>query len=153
MTTLSKAHTNWKVAFLEALAKVPVVQFAADAAGVQRCTVYRARESDPAFAKDWDDAMEAGVDKAEREAFRRAVEGWEEPVIAQGRLVRDEEGNVFKQRKHSDSLLALVLKARRKRVYAERTEVTDGDGNPLKAQPTIIVTGVPRDDLKPEDFA
>jgi hypothetical protein len=34
-------------------------------------------------------------------------------------------------RKHSDSLLALILKGRRKKVYAERTELTGADGGPV----------------------
>jgi hypothetical protein len=34
-------------------------------------------------------------------------------------------------RKHSDALLALILKGRRKKVYAERTELTGADGGPV----------------------
>lgn len=143
------SHTlhDWQKLFLKALSEVPVVQHACDAAGVQRCTAYRARQADEAFAQAWDDAMEAGVDRAEKEAFRRAVLGFEEPVIYQGALqfvvVRDEEGAVqmdaagnplampLTVRKHSDALLALVLKGRRKKVYAERTELTGADGKDL----------------------
>lgn len=33
--------------------------------------------------------------------------------------------------KHSDSLLALLLKGRRKKVFAERTEITGADGAPV----------------------
>jgi hypothetical protein len=36
-------------------------------------------------------------------------------------------------RKHSDTLLALFLKGRRKKVYADRTEVTGADGGPVQA--------------------
>ncbi len=34
-------------------------------------------------------------------------------------------------RKHSDALLALYLKGRRKKVYADRTELTGADGGPV----------------------
>jgi hypothetical protein len=44
------------------------------------------RQADQAFAEAWEDAMEAGVDRAEQEAFRRGVHGFEEPVIYQGIL-------------------------------------------------------------------
>ena len=144
------SHTlhDWQKLFLKALSEVPVVQHACDAAGVQRCTAYRARQADEAFAQAWDDAMEAGVDRAEKEAFRRAVIGFEEPVIYQGALqhtiARDATGAPILDpvsgepravpltvRKHSDVLLSLVLKGRRKKVYAERTELTGADGKDL----------------------
>lgn len=146
------SHTlhDWQKLFLKALAEVPVVQYACDAAGVQRCTAYRARQADEEFAQAWEDAMEDGVDRAEQEAFRRAVIGFEEPVIYQGALqhtiLRDETGAPrmdaagnplavpLTVRKHSDLLLALVLKGRRKKVYAERTELTGADGKDLNQQ-------------------
>lgn len=119
--------------------------------GVERSTAYRAAEADPTLREAWDDAMETGVDKAEQEAFRRAVEGFEEPVLDKGRLTHryeryvDEEGKEqwrmlldekgqpipLTVRKHSDALLALFLKGRRKKVYADRTELTGADGGPV----------------------
>jgi hypothetical protein len=156
------AYTNfdWKPAVLAALREVPVLRHATDATGVHRDTVLKARKDDPEFDKAYDEAMEAGVDKAEQEAFRRAVVGFEEPVIHQGAMtpriapmfdadgepvidkltgtqkwapVLDERGQpVFLTvRKHSDSLLSLVLKGRRKKVYADRTELTGADGGPV----------------------
>lgn len=104
--------------------------------------------------------MEDGIDAAEAEAFRRAVQGFEEPVVYQGQMtprmapvfdaegkpviddltktqkwapVLDAEGRPVPLtiRKHSDMLLSLVLKGRRKKVYAERTEITGADGGPV----------------------
>lgn len=47
-------------------------------------------------------------------------------------------------RKRSDSLLALLLKGRRKAVFADRTELTGADGGPVKGeQALVIATGVP----------
>lgn len=156
------AYTNfdWKPAFLAALREVPVLRHGCDVTGVDRSTVLKARKADPAFNEAIEEAMEAGVDKAEQEAFRRAVVGFEEPVIHQGAMtprmapVFDAEGNpvideltgaqrwapvldergqpVFLTvRKHSDTLLSLVLKGRRKKVYADRTELTGVDGGPV----------------------
>lgn len=149
-------HFDWKPAFCEALRNVPVVRHACEVAGIGRTTAYEARERDERFGKAWDDAVEEGIDRAEQEAFRRAVVGFEEPVLHQGRLqyvyeryeVEDVNGVKQEQyrpvldangqpipltvRKHSDALLALYLKGRRKKVYAERTEVTGADGGPVQ---------------------
>lgn len=162
----------WREPFLAALREYPVIKHGCDAVGVDRSTVYRARQSDEAFAKGMDDALETGVDRAEQEAFRRGVQGFEEPVIDKGRLcylyeryLDENEQEQWRMRldakgqpipltvrKHSDPLLALVLKGRRKQVYAERTEITGADGGPLKQQQITIATGVPAD-FDPNDFA
>ena len=143
---------DWRPAFLAALRKMPVITRAAEAAGVDRSTVFRRRQSDPDFDAAFADAFEAGVDAAEAELFRRAVIGFEEPVIHQGVLayrtkrVVAEDGSVAYEplldtegqpvpltvRKHSDSLLATYVKGRRKQVFADRTELTGADGGPVK---------------------
>jgi hypothetical protein len=117
----------WTDAFLASLREVPVVARACEAVGIERSTAYRRRDADEAFAAAWDDAMEAGVDKAEQEAFRRAVEGTDKGVWHQGALVGSE-------RVYSDALLSLILKGRRKKVYADRTELTGADGGPMVQQ-------------------
>ena len=150
--TKPRVRGDWKARFLEAMAEVPVAAYAARAASVDYRSVYRARKEDPDFAAAWDEAIEHGVDRAEQEAFRRAVVGYEEPVIDKGRLayvyerVVNEEGREefrpvldaqgqpipLTVRKHSDALLALLLKGRRKKVYADRTELTGADGGPMQ---------------------
>ena len=163
---MAHKHFDWKPAFLAALRDYPVIRHACDAVGVDRSTAWRARQADPEFASAWDDALEEGIDRAEQEAFRRGVVGFEEPVVHQGRLSYvyeryvDAEGNdAFRPvldaqgqpipltvKKHSDALLALLLKGRRKGVYAERKELTGADGAALPAAQVIIATGVPTDD-------
>lgn len=142
---------DWKPAFLTALTEMPVVSHACRAVGVNYRTAYKTREGDADFAKAWEEAMEQGIDRAEQEAFRRAVVGYEEPVVDKGRLAYryeryvDEEGKEqyrplldehgqpvpLTVRKHSDALMALMLKGRRKKVYADRTELTGADGGPV----------------------
>jgi hypothetical protein len=144
---------DWKPVYLEALRNVPVIKHACEAAGIDRTTAWRTREADEAFAKAEQEAMEEGIDRAEQEAFRRAVVGFEEPVIDKGRLAYryerfvDEEGGEHYRilldqhgqpvplttRKHSDALLSLFLKGRRKKVYADRTELTGAEGGPVQA--------------------
>ncbi|HEY9028274.1 MAG TPA: terminase [Burkholderiaceae bacterium] len=139
---------RWRKLFLMALAEVPVVQHACDAAGVSRSTVYESRAGDPAFAKAWDAALEAGVDRAEAEAIRRAVTGFDEPVVYQGRMMMVQatkpDGLAVVDlagapvmipvtvRRYSDTLLALILKGRRKSVYSERTELAGDPKAPVQ---------------------
>lgn len=146
--------------FCAVLRQQCVVGKACDTVGISRQTAYHHRANNPDFAKAWDDAIEHGVDLAEAEAFRRAVEGYEEPVVYQGQItprtapvfdaegrpvideltkaqkwapVLDDQGRPvpLTVRKYSDALLTLILKGRRKKVYADRTELTGADGGPV----------------------
>lgn len=149
---MSSKPFDWKPAYLAALRQVPVIKHACEAAGIDRTTAWRAREADEAFAQAEQEAMEEGIDRAEAEAFRRGVVGFEEPVIDKGRLAyryeryEDEDGAEHYRllldehgqpipltvRKHSDTMLGLVLKGRRKKVYADRTELTGPEGGPVQ---------------------
>ncbi len=87
-----------KKRFLTALAAGHSVMTAAEAAGVARQTVYRWRQEDETFARAWDEAIEAGTDRLEDEALRRAFAG-------------------------SDTLLIFLLKARRPTKYRDTHHV------------------------------
>jgi hypothetical protein len=134
----------WTDAFLAHLAECGILTDAAAAAGVDRSTVFRRRQVDEEFDAAVCDAMEAAADKLEAEARRRALEGVEEPVYQGGLLVGT-------KRVYSDTLMALLLKGRRKKVFAERTELTGADGGPVKAQ-VLVVTGVPAGEVPIEDL-
>lgn len=125
----------WTDAFLAALAECGILSQAAEAAGVDRVTVWRRRQDDAEFARACDEAIDMAADKLEGEARRRALEGVEEPVYQGGQLIGTKTV-------YSDSLLALLLKGRRKRVFAERVETTGADGGPVKTQ-VLVATGVP----------
>lgn len=71
---------------------------AAKCAGVARATVYKWREEDPQFAKEWVEAVEEATDVLERVAYERAVE-------------------------KSDYLVTFLLKARRPDVYQPKHQV------------------------------
>lgn len=75
--------------FLDHLRKTSNISQSASIALVERKTVYRWREADPAFAAAWDDAIDEATDMLEAEARRRAIEGDEEYVVSMGQLVRD----------------------------------------------------------------
>lgn len=146
----------WREPLLEALRHMPVLQHACNAVGINRSTLHRARKADPELDAAIEEALEAGIDRAEQAAFQRGVDGWEEPVIAQGRVIWrteryvDEDGvESFRQvldahgqpvpytvRKYSDTMLSLILKGRRKKVFADRTELTGADGAPIETNDT-----------------
>lgn len=90
-------------------------------ADIARSTVYDWRADDATFAAEWDAALDQAADTMEREAFRRAVEGVDEPVygsLGQGMG----SGEVGQIRKYSDTLLIFLLKAARPEKFRERTE-------------------------------
>jgi hypothetical protein len=111
--TKSTPKKDWRDVFITKLAEAPDVSGAAQAAGVDRRYVYRERDKNPEFLRRWDDALEQSLDRAEKEMYRRAVDGTEEPIYYQG----DKVGSI---RRFSDTLLIFMLKSRRRAIYGER---------------------------------
>jgi hypothetical protein len=105
-----------RAAFLDALMKCGTVSYSAIKAKVPRPTIYRWRSADENFAKEWDRALEMGIDALEDEAIRRAMDGMLKPVFHGGKKV----GEV---RVYSDTLLIFLLKGRKPEKYAERRHV------------------------------
>lgn len=98
--------------FLETFAKCANVTDASSAAGVHRSTIYRWLADDEDFAAGWDEAEQAANDVLIREAWRRGVEGYTEPVVSLGKLVVLNDGTPLTVRKYSDTLLLTLMRAR-----------------------------------------
>ncbi|MCP4900893.1 MAG: hypothetical protein GY906_28330 [bacterium] len=79
------------------------IQRAAKSVGISPTTVRQLLKDDPDFADAHNEAYGDFQEAIEREAIRRAIMGWEEPVFQQGELA----GHV---RKYDSRLLELVLK-------------------------------------------
>ena len=135
-----------------------MISEACAACGVTSSIVRNRIKTNADFREAYELALEDSTDILEATARRRAVDGWEEPVVHQGQLTpvweRDDEGQVvlvaapdgemrprqarnadgtlqwLTVRKHSDALLALLLKGRRKEL-GERTEITGAGGSPI----------------------
>lgn len=116
--------------FLAALRQCPNIGEACQAAGIGRRTVYEWREDDEDFAKEWEDAVQDGVDVLEKEMWRRGVEGYEEPVFFQGQSVES-------VRKYSDSLAMFLAKGHRPEKYRERHDVSS-KGEAIKSQVVLL---------------
>jgi len=117
---------DWRPRFLEALAGTANVSEACAAASVGRTTVYAERRTNDTFREEWERRIDTAVDKLEREAWRRAAEGIEEPIYSRGELV----GTI---RRYSDLLLIFLLKAHRPEKYREsfRHELTGPGGGSI----------------------
>ena len=63
---------SWRPKFLELLARSLNVVLSANGAGVNRSTAYEQRRTDPAFAKQWDDAIQEAIERLEASAYERA---------------------------------------------------------------------------------
>jgi hypothetical protein len=107
---------KWKQIFIEELARSGNVLLSSRKAGVSRTTVYLARKDDPAFADNWDDAMDEAVDLLEAVARGRAVNGIDKPIYRGGVQV----GTI---REYSDTLLIFLLKAHRPERFRDSYDV------------------------------
>lgn len=113
------------------------------------------------FHEAWDAALEIGNDYLEKEAQRRAVDGYEEPVVHKGiqAFVRDAQTGALELdengqpipltvRRYSDRLLEILLKARRPEKFRENMKI--------EAHVTGGVLAIPQSDqanLSAEDWA
>lgn len=73
-----------KTLFLDQLRKTGNASEAARAAGIDRKTAYNWRKNDEQFSDHWTQALEEATDLLEAEARRRAIEGYDEPVLYAG---------------------------------------------------------------------
>jgi len=98
---------EWKrELFVDLLARTGNFLAAAKALGHKNSTYFRRwYRKDKMFKIQCDEAMEAAVDRFEEEAIRRAVDGVQEPVYHQGKIVG------YKTR-YSDDLLKEILAAK-----------------------------------------
>lgn len=107
--------TGKKKKFLASLKVTGNISESSRFAKIHKATVYGWRAADADFAAAWQEALDEYADRLEKEADRRAVEGWLEPVFYEG----EECGH---KRKFSDTLLIFRLKALRPEKYRERVE-------------------------------
>jgi hypothetical protein len=99
--------------FLQSFALTANVRAACMKAGIDRSQIYRWQEHDQDFSFRFKQASEDANDMVRAELFRRAVQGYEKPLVSMGRVVLDENTKEpLKEKVYSDQLLALLAKAR-----------------------------------------
>ncbi len=131
-----------KKKFLNNLALYGNVSAALKFSGWSRSNMRHWREQDALFQQQYEIAMERAADMLEAEATRRAVTGYDDVVVYQGKVVYhqyppghpqqgqlmlDEWGDPIPVvvRKYSDRMLELLLKAARPERFRENIEVTN----------------------------
>lgn len=122
-----KKRRQWQANFIHALRIMGNVWRAAKYAKIDRTCVYDAYDRDAEFRKAWDAAEEESADRLEAEAWRRAHDGIDKPIYYEGRRV-----DCIKE--YSDTLLTLLLRARRPAKFRENYNVAIGnpDGSNLQ---------------------
>jgi hypothetical protein len=131
MRTAQQIAAGKRDLFFAQLAEHGQITRAATEAGIDRSEAYKTRDSNPEFAERWFTALERYVDGLEEAARKRAVDGTDKGVYHQGVLMATEK-------QYSDSLLALMLKAKRPREYGDKSkvELTGADGGPVAIEET-----------------
>ena len=140
----AQARKETKEKFIAYLREDPNVSFACEHIDMSREAVYKWRESDPKFAKQWDDAIVRTKDIARSSIYRRGVIGWLEPMVSQGQIIYEEEPviddngdqkydkrgkpmmrktNPVMVRKYSDTLAIAYAKANLSEYESPETEI------------------------------
>ena len=97
---------------------------ACKACAVSRDVIYRLRKSDEQFGKDFEAALDKGIDLLEAECKRRAFEGVPKPVFYKGK-----ECGIIQE--YSDTLAIFLMKAHRSK-YKEKFLLTGEGGGAVK---------------------
>lgn len=118
----------WADKYLAVLQASGLEATAASAVGMTARKVRYLCEHNQEFAYAVEQAMEEAQDRAEAEARRRGIEGFDKGVYYEGTLVATET-------QYSDALLGQILKGRRRKVFGDKTEISGPGNTPL----TIVV--------------
>lgn len=147
MTVPQRTALIKKAKFLKAFAVRGVLGDGCKSAQVSYSTVSYWREQDSWFERMLIEATFEAKDTLEAEAFRRAVEGVDDPVIFQGMVTTVFDpvtgmDKVLTVKKYSDSLLSMLLRASDPDKYRENVKV---DAVHTGAVGVLVVPGVAQD--------
>ena len=144
LSTSERLSIERRRIFLRSFASRGIVLEGCRAAGVSRSTVEKWRENSEWFDELYRIAIEEAADRIEAEAFRRAVDGYDEPVIYQGMVTsvidpETGEQRMLTVRKYSDTLMQTMLKGARPEKYRDnhKVEVSGTGGGVLIVPGTI----------------
>lgn len=112
----TRTDKDKKSVFLLALCRGTSISLACTKALLPRRTVYDWRDADEKFRVAWDEAIEAGTERLEDEAYRRAHDGVKKPIFHKGKRV------AFVQ-EYSDTLLMFLMKGRKPDKYRDNSKV------------------------------
>ena len=93
------------------------MSYGCDKAQITRDKAYEWRSKDKAFAKQWERALQAGVDALENEVMQRAKNG-----VHKGVWMKDHNGRIKKVEtltEYPETVAMFLLKAHKSKVYRE----------------------------------
>jgi len=137
----AKPKITRKAAFLAAYRATASITRAAAAAKISRSVHYCWLERDADYEEQFYAADREAAQIIEDEAIRRAVEGWDKPVIYQGELsytwnpkTRRKSTKPLTVRHFSDSILLALLKGSKPEKYKDRQAVEHSGpgGGPIR---------------------
>lgn len=106
-------HDGWtaerRARFVALLSEGEGVKEACAAVGLSDTAAYALRRRSPQFAAAWERALVERMESPIEAAYRRAIEGWDEPVVFQGQVVAH-------KRRYSDAALRLLIQREDKRL-------------------------------------
>lgn len=138
-----------QVTFLEEFAKQANVTKACEIAGIHRSLVYQWLQADENFMLGWAESEQRANDVLRAEAYRRAVDGTEEPIVSMGKVVRDETtGSMLTVKKYDTPLLLTLMRARMPEYRDSRQVTVDSTVNVNTShQLTIDTRGMSAEEL------
>ncbi len=101
--------------FLRFLGLSGSVTYASARAGIERRTLYRRKATDEAFAAEWDESLQLGIDRLQDNAMQRALHGTERPLYRNGKQIGSTQ-------QYDNKLLQFLLRAHRPEVYGARQQ-------------------------------
>jgi hypothetical protein len=107
----SRVSKDRQQRFLAALAATGKEGAAAGEVGLDLAPFRELRRDDRQFAAQWDQALRSFPDRLEQEAHRRAIAGIPEPLVSDGKVVRDDDGHPILVQRPSERLLLALLQA------------------------------------------
>jgi hypothetical protein len=114
--------------FLDLYRELGSARKCAEILGISTVLISKKRNGDPDFDEECIQCEEDFADMVDENITQRALMGVEEPVVYQGKIMKDENGHPLKVSRQSDRLAELVVKAQRPDKYRERKEITGAGG-------------------------
>ena len=124
----SKWNPEMQETFLDLYREFGSIRKCAEALGISTTAIYKHRNGDPEFDEQCIQAEEDFSDGVDENITDRAVNGTQEPLVYQGKIMKDEAGHPVMVTRHSDRLAELVVKAQKPDKYRERREITGAGG-------------------------
>lgn len=107
---------EWQQVFIEHLRINGIVGRACEAAHVARQTAYRHYREDELFAAEWDQAIRDAAWTLEDEGWRRARDGVDKPIVANGQIIGT-------TKEYSNTLLIFLLKHLKPEKFGDKLTV------------------------------